>query len=260
MRDKLPALGVELKRRPFDERGRSDDDAGGVHADMTHASFDAASEIEYFADILIFLVERLQIALKLERPLYRHRESLGADGNEFCDAIAGPVGVAERARNVAYRGSREHGSERANLRDAILAISPLRIRDHFVATIIRDVHINIRGLWTLGVQESLKREVVKEGIDVRDTDQIGNQRAGGASARRREDVLLACESKQISDGKIVGSEPLSINDAELIFDAFFDLGSFGETASSDTAVGLQLQFFGMRLTFRKRDIGECPCS
>jgi hypothetical protein len=92
-----------------------------------------------------------------------HGEALAADGNQFGDAVARAVGVAERARDVAHGGARHHRAEGTYLRDVVVAVLALRVRDHLVAAIIGEVHVDIRRFRALGIQEAFEGQFIASG-------------------------------------------------------------------------------------------------
>ncbi len=105
----------------------------------------------------------------------------------------------------------------------VVAVFPLRIRDHLVASVIGVVHVDIRRLRALGIEEPLERELVGQGVDVRDADRVGDKGACGRAACRREDTLMARERQQVSDDEEVRRESLIDNDLEFVLEALGDL-------------------------------------
>ncbi len=170
LRDALVGvLGVELDRGPLHEGSRRDNDTCRMHTSVTDTALDTLCKIDDLPHIVVLVIELLQFRLELERMLNGHRESLGPERDELRDAIAGPVRVPERAGDVADGCARHECPEGADLRDFVLPVFLAGIRDHFVAPVIGEVHVDIRRLRTLRVEESLEGKLVEEGIDVRDT-------------------------------------------------------------------------------------------
>ena len=175
LRDELAsALGVRLYRRPFDKRRRGDHDARRVDAHMPHAALDALRKVQYLVRIVILVVERLQVRFERKRAVDGHREPLRAHRDKLRDAVASGVGVAQGARDVADRRPRHHGAEGAYLCDVVLAVFLLRIRDHLVAAVVGHIHIDIRRLGALGVEESFEGELIEKRVHVRDAGEIGD--------------------------------------------------------------------------------------
>ena len=254
-------LRVGLNRRPLDKRGRRDHDARRVDTDMPYASLDAFREVNSLSGIVVFVIQRFQIRLQLKRAVNGHRESLRANRDELRDAVAGGVGMTERARDVTHRRPRHHGAEGAYLRDMVLSVFPLRIRNHIVSTIVGDIHINIRRFRALGIQESFKGQFIEQRVYSGNTRQICDETSSRRAARGGEDALTAGEREQVGDDEVIHRESFADDNIQFVFDAASDFLRFFECAGGDTGIGLRPQLFIMILkTGRDGHGGEGPFS
>ncbi len=83
--------------------------------------------------------------------------------------------MAKRTGHVADGGSRHHGAEGANLRDFVVSVFASRVRNHFIATVVGEVHVDIGSLWTLWIQEALEGKFVRERVHVGDADDVRHE-------------------------------------------------------------------------------------
>ncbi len=71
------------------------------------------------------------------------------------------------------------GAEGDDLGDLVVAPLVRRVANHLAATAIIEVDIDIGHGHTLGVEESLEQQPVRDGgVDVGDTHRVGHQRTG----------------------------------------------------------------------------------
>ena len=141
-----------------------------------------------------------------------HREPLGAQRDKFGDAVARGVGVAQGAGDVAHGRPRHHRAEGADLCDVVLAVFPLRVSNHIVATIVGNVHINVRRLRAFRIEESFKRQFIEQRVHVRDTDQIRDETAGRRTARGCQNFRAPREGEKVGDDEVIYGEALADND------------------------------------------------
>ena len=159
--------------------------------------------------------------------------------------------MADCACDVAHRRPRHHGAEGAYLRDMILAVFLLRVRDHVVAPVVGDIHIYVRRFRAFRIEESLERKFIEEGVHVRDAGEVRDQTAGGRAARGSEDALAAGEPEQVGDDEVVYRETLINNDFQLVLNAVCDFFCFLKCAGRDASIRLCPQFFIMVLKTRR---------
>lgn len=186
--------------------------------------------------VIVLVVQCFQIRFKPKSSVNGHRESLRAHRYEFRDAVADSVGMAESARDIPDRRARHQRAECADLRDMVLAVFLLRVRNHFVAAVIGHVHINIRRLGPFGIQEPLEGQFVKKRIHIRDADEIGDQTSGRRAARGGEDTDAARERKKVGDDEIIHRKTFTDNDFQFVLDAVRDFFCFFKCARSDAGV------------------------
>jgi hypothetical protein len=147
----------------------------------------------------------------LERLLQRH---LQLGGNHLRQPVAFAVAQAHDATHIAHDGFRAHRAERDDLRHGVATIFLPRVFDDVRAPVVREININIRRIDALGIQEALEEQPVTDRINVRDLQQVGDNRAGGATARHARDAFAAPVLDEVGDDQEVGNEPGLLDDAK----------------------------------------------
>ena len=66
------------------------------------------------------------------------------------------------------------------------AVSLSHVVEHDFASVVVEVDIDIRERYTVGVQESFEKEIVLQGVDLRDSKAISHHRAGCRSTARAD--------------------------------------------------------------------------
>ena len=72
--------------------------------------------------------------------------------------------------------------------------------DHLTAPVHAEIDVDIGHRNALGIQKALKQQLVLQGINVGDSQRIGDQRAGGRSAARTYgNVVFPCVADEVPD-------------------------------------------------------------
>ena len=76
--------------------------------------------------------------------------------------------------------------------DVVGTVEVLDVLDHAVAAFIVEVHVDIRHRDSLGIEETLKEEVVLHRVEVGDAEAVGYHASGGAASpgAYRDSVVL----------------------------------------------------------------------
>ena len=184
--------GAVLRALPHRDRlgqrlGRHDHRAG-VHTGVADQPFEPQCGVVDLLDIGIGLDELADLAglfVPIVRGIgdARDRDVLGHDGRRqrLGDAVGdGVSGLTELdAGGVLDRGLGLDGSERDDLGD-LVATPPLGgVTHHVAAAAVVEVDVDIGHRHTLGVEESLEEQPVRDRVDVGDAQRPGHQRTGG---------------------------------------------------------------------------------
>lgn len=105
---------------------------------------------------------------------------------------------------------------RRDHRDAIVTVGPVDLLDDLVTTDPAQVDVEVGKIAgaTL-VEEALEVQAVDDGIDVRDPEGVGHQRAGTRAASHDLDAAPAGPGDQVADHEEVGREAEAIDHLEL---------------------------------------------
>ena len=98
-------------------------------------------------------------------------------GDEFADAVAEVVAQVKHAAYVAYGGAGCHGAKGGNLADGVFAVFVFDVINHAVAVGLAKVDVKVGHGYPLGVEETLKQQLVGQWVEVGDFERIGNERA-----------------------------------------------------------------------------------
>ncbi len=148
-------------------------------------------EIDEPAHLLVVLIDAAQLLVVGDGLVERDAD---LERDQLRDAVDVAVRHAERAPDVADHGARRHRAVGRDLRDALAAVALAHVIDDAVASVDAEVDVEVRQRHALGIQEPLEQEIVRERIEIRDAERIGDERADAGAATR-------------SDGNRVGARP-----------------------------------------------------
>ena len=111
------------------------------------------------------------------------------------------------------------------MRHVVLAVFLCHPVQHAAAAIIVKVHVNIGQRDTVGVEETLKKEVIFNGIDLRDAETVGHATtSGGATTGTDAHVeFLAGGANEVLHNEEVARETHCLHNMQFKLDA---LGGF----------------------------------
>ncbi len=97
---------------------------------------------------------------------------------------------------------------------------PRDVLDDLVPAVLAEVDIEVRHRHALGVEEALEEQVVRDGIQVRDPQRVGHERARArATSRPHRDVGPLGPVDEVLDDEEVAAEPHLLDDAKLQVEA-----------------------------------------
>ena len=142
--------------------------------------FEDERGVNQFARDLLGFVSLLEFRRLLERLFQRH---LQIERNHFRQPVAFAVAQAHHAAHVAHHGFRAHRAEGDDLRDGIAAVFFADVFDDVRAAVVGEINVNVRRIDAFGIQEPLEQQAVADRVHVRDFEQVGDKRTGGAEPR-----------------------------------------------------------------------------
>ncbi len=218
LRDQAAAALINVERHEVGQAGRRDHHAAGMPPDVAHDAFELVAHLHDLGGFLVGANEVPQF-----RALRHGLAQLDVEfvGNELGEFVPQGVGLALGAGHVAHHRLGGHGAKGGDLADRVLAVALRDMLDHPIAAFHAKIHVEIRHGDPLGVEETLKQQVIVDGIQVGDAQRVGDQRPGtGAPARPHRNALLLGPSDEFHDHQEIARKPRLVDNAELIGQAF----------------------------------------
>ena len=241
--DDAAVIGAE-ERDILGEIAVADDDAGRVDAGVPLDPFQDGCVLpelrrrglclDGFLELGILVDgagKVLHLAGVLVLPVLAPQGDVELVGDHLGDAVGIAVAQAHHAPDIADDAFRAHGSKGRDLGDCALAVLLAHIFDDLAAAILAEIDVNIRRADALGIQKALEEELVVDGIDIGDADDIGDDGAcGGAAAGTDGDAMFARPVDEIPDDQEIIDEALLLQDEELALQPLAKLGRIGAGA------------------------------
>ena len=250
--DDAAALGVALHGHVIGHGVAADDGGARVHTLAAHVAFDGQRGVDDGLHVLFGLVGLLEIGVRGQR-LVDGDAQLVAD--HLRDLVAGAIRVVQHARGVAHGVLGLQGAERDDLRHVVLAVHVLDVVDHFFATALLEVDVDIGHLHALGRQESLEQQAVGQRVERSDVHGVRHDGAcGRTTARTHADALAARPFDVLLHDEEVRREALLDDDAHLVVGALLRLLRNGIAVVLDQALLhalAEVAFLGLALGQRE---------
>ncbi len=206
------AIFIRLERKQIDERLIADHDAGGMHGSVAGEVFEDESDVDYLARDLFGLIGLLEFRGLLEGFGQIHFQLVR---NHFGKAVTVAIAQTHDARDIADDGLGAHGAEGDDLRDRVASVFLADIFDDLRASIIGKVDVDIGRVDAFGIEEALEEQIVADGIDVGDFEQIGDNGPCGGAPRHAIDAMFAAIAHKIADDQEVADETGFLDDRQL---------------------------------------------
>ena len=160
-----------LQGNVLGKRSVGDEDSGRVCAGVAIGPLELAGNVDQLVNLGIAIVFDAKVRAHLESFFQSDAESLRNHLGDLIDTCQGDV---EHATNVADGGTGGHGSERADLGDAVFAILGANIGDDLIPAFLAKVDVDVGGFTAVGVEKALEEQVVVERIDITEVQDIGD--------------------------------------------------------------------------------------
>src|SRR5918994_7334593 len=186
--------GDALQRHDVGERFLRDDDAGGMGPRVAGESLYLEGGVEYLVGGLVLPHERDDLARRTRVFVpgdvgavlgEQHVAQRGPDrlvGDELGELVRVRVGVLVDTPRVPDRRLRADSPEGDDLGDVLVAAVLVRdVAHHLRAPRDREIYVHIWHVDAVRVQKALEEQRVLQGIEVRNLQRVGDDRAGGRS-------------------------------------------------------------------------------
>ena len=182
------------------ERVGGDNDACGMRAHMAGDALQPPRRVDELAQGFVLLVRLLHLRGLLESEVDGHPH---ARRHEPGDAVNVGIGHAERAPRIADRRLRPQRPERDDLGNVVTPVLIRDVPDRLLAAVVLEIHIDVRHLLALDVQEALEHQAVAQRVEVGHSQAVQRERRGRAPAHAEDDALLAGKLGDVPDDQEV---------------------------------------------------------
>ena len=174
MRGGNAGAGVAVKGHQLFERTVSDDDAGSVGGGVSIKPFEFQCDVEQGFDSRVTVPFLLQARLQFYR-LFQGDGRCRIHRDHFRQAIHLAVGQLQHAAHITRDHAGLQFAEGDDLRHALAAITLLHIVDHFVATVLTEVDVEVRHGHTVGIEEAFEQQVEAQRIKIGDHRRVSHE-------------------------------------------------------------------------------------
>ena len=205
----------------FHNRLTADDNASRMGGRMTGQAFQTQGCVNQTFGILFFLICLFQVRI--------HFQCFFNSDAQFCrDHLGNTVNVRIRHRqSTAYvldGRSRRHRTKGDDLGNVFFAVFSDDIINNFLSSFITEVDIDIGHGYTFGIQETLKNQVIFQGVDGRDGKTVGNHTAcRRTTAGANDDAVVLCVFDKIPDDEEIIHIAHIFNGGKFVFQTFLPL-------------------------------------
>ena len=121
------------------------------------------------------------------------------------------------AADVAHHALRLQFAEGDDLRDAALAVFLPHVFEHLAAARFAEIHVDIGRRNAIRIQEPLENQAELKRIDVGDSEDISDHRAGGRAAPGTDrDPVFLREMNEIPNDQEITDEPCFFENAKFV--------------------------------------------
>ena len=160
------AVGA-IQRAEIGELAGRDQHTARVHADVARQIFQTTGQLQQLRHTFFALRDAVDFRFHLARFFQRHR-FYAFQRNRFGQAIAQAVGKIHHAPDIADHRLGSHGAESRDLRHAGRTVFLLHIVDDALASVLAEVHVEVRHGHALGIQETLEQQHITQRVEIGD--------------------------------------------------------------------------------------------
>ena len=189
---------------------------------MTRQPLQSAREIYEPFHLRICVISSSELSGNLQRLIKRHAK---LHGNHLCNRVTARIGQIQNAPHIAHDSLRCQSTEGDDLHHAIRAVLSSDVVYDLLSPLICEIHVNIRHRDALRIQKALKDQLIADGLDIRNSETIGNHGTRrGASARSHGDAMGFRIIDIIPDDQEVIHISHAVNNLKLLLHSLTDGG------------------------------------
>ena len=141
--------------------------------------------------------------------------------NQLRHAICQSVWLTLNTRHVPHNRLGSHGAKSDDLGYRLPTVGLRDVFDHFITPFHTEVDVKVRHRDPLGVEKALEEQVIRNRVQVGNTQRIRDQGARARStSRTHRDILLFGPSDEVHDHQEVAGESHLVNRIELKVEPF----------------------------------------
>ena len=197
-----------VERREIGQRSRRNQHASGVHANVTRDAFELDGQLHQLRDFLFGLDAVVELRLLFDRLGQRDAKLVWNQLSDSVNLVVAHPQYPAHITNHRFRGHRPKGGD---LRHRIVAVLVLHVIDHAIAPLLTKINVEVGHRYPLGVQKTLKQQIVLQRIEIGNAEGIGDQRTGARTAARpnRHAVVLCPADEVCDDQEVAGKAHLN---------------------------------------------------
>ena len=186
---------------------------------MSRQAFERESNIEEFLNPAVFLDQLTQTRFLLlcipESDLFTSRIR-----NQLGNRVDFSIGHAHATTDIADNCTGHHRTKSDNLRNFLITVLFADIIDDILATIDTEVDVDIRHRDTFRIQKALKKQIIRDRVDVGDLEGIGDQATSGTTTSGTyRDIVVFRPVNEIGDDQEVVRKTHLVDDLQLFLKA-----------------------------------------
>src|SRR5690606_758180 len=167
-----------------------------------------------------------------------------AVGHKLGQHIGIAQGQIEHAGDILDTAFGSHGAVGNDLSNLVFAVFFNDIIDHFLASFVVEIGIDIGHRLPVWIQETLEQEVVFDGVDIGDSDTVGNHRAGGRTTSGPDkDTEVSSGLDKVGRNQKVAGKTHGLDRKQFEIDPFLHFRENVGIAPLGTQIGQVLQVF-----------------
>ena len=210
-----------------------------MHGRVARQTFETSCHVYEIADVLLRIVAGFEFRIHLQRFIER---DIKFPRNHLGDRVRLSIGQIKNTRDVANDAAGCHGAERDDLHNTVTAVLAHDVVDDLLASLEAEIHINIGHGDSLGIQESLKEQIVAERIEVGDAQRVGHDRTcRRASSRTYRNPVIPRKFNIVPHNKEIIHEPHVPDRLQFVGQSVFDLFRDRMIALLDTLMAQLVQ-------------------
>ena len=197
----------------------ADYDSGCVHGRMTRKSLKTFGHINQMMNLFVLCVHSCKLRIHLECLINRNIQFIR---NHLGNRIDLRIRQIHHTSHITDDASCRQRTERYNLHHAVFSVFSHYIINDFLPSFKAKVNINIRHGYTLRIQKTLKKQIILDRIEFRDSKRIGNQASGRrTSSGSNHDIMITGILDKIPDNQEIIHISHILNCIQLIGKTFF---------------------------------------